>query len=49
MKVYIVERPERPERWSVRLARPRLRPGWVVRRAVIRPKALAEIVKAARG
>jgi hypothetical protein len=39
--VYVVDRPGRP--LSVRATRPRLRPGRVIRKAVIRPEALRRI------
>ena len=44
MKVYVVERPDRPDRLSVRTTVPKvLKEGWTVRVAVIRPKALRQI------
>jgi hypothetical protein len=39
--VYVVDRPGRP--LSVRTTRPRLRPGWTIREAVIRPESLRRI------
>jgi hypothetical protein len=45
MKVYVVERPDRPDRLSVRTTAPKiLKEGWTVRAALIRPKALRQII-----